>query len=155
MMTLNTLFYTKRLTPCFVSKFGIEEEKENLYPETKHSLKDQYSPLHIAADGGSFPLWMYISQKIGDINHKSSNGCTPYLIAVQKGHYETCENIIDNIEDKNPDDNPNKLTPLDVAADYGHSDICRLILKHLEVKNPRNCSSRPFGNLCEYNGRFG
>ena len=63
----------------------------------------------------------------------NNGGVTPLHIAAEKGHFDICKLILENMEDKNPAMFGRK-TPLAIAALNGHIDICKLIIENLENK---------------------
>ena len=59
---------------------------------------------------------------------KDNEGFTPLHSAAVNGHYDTCDVILKNTENKNPSDDFG-ITPLDLADHEGHAEICKLIKK--------------------------
>ena len=65
------------------------------------------------------------------------NGFTPLLAAVQKGHTEVCELLLEagcDVEEREPD---TLFTPLHYAAINGHVRIIELLLSHKADVNSR------------------
>ena len=90
---------------------------EKFYAPYTQQTKFQYSPLHIVAECG----------KTGLIHFNRNDGLTPFHFASDKGHFDICKLIIDNVNDKNPSQNDGE-TPLHNAANGGHFEICKLII---------------------------
>ena len=70
--------------------------------------------------------------------HKWEN--SPLHSAAVRGHLAAYQLIMENIENKNPQ-NVYKLTPLHVAARNGHFFVCELIINNIPEKNPRDQNS--------------
>ena len=58
--------------------------------------------------------------------------------AAQKGHYNICKIIIDNVDEKNPSIHDDGSTPLFIAAANGHRLIFKLIFESLASDNNKN-----------------
>ena len=52
---------------------------------------------------------------------------TPLHFASDRGHFEVCKLILENISEKNPRNN-NGDTPLHIAASNGHLEICTFMI---------------------------
>ena len=65
---------------------------------------------------------------------------SPLLFAAYRGNLAAYQLIMENIENKNPQ-NVYKLTPLHVAARNGHFFVCELIINNILEKNPRDQKS--------------
>jgi ankyrin repeat protein len=57
------------------------------------------------------------------------NGSKPLHKAAKNGHYEVCQLVISNVNEKNPASNDG-FTPLHIATKHGHYKICNLIKKN-------------------------
>ena len=57
--------------------------------------------------------------------------------AAEKRYFSVCELIMENVEDKNPQ-NGSGQTPLHLAAMEGHFEVCQLLLENTINKNPKN-----------------
>ena len=68
-------------------------------------------------------------------NSKTKDGITAFHMAAGNGCQEICELIIDNLVDKNPEDNKG-MTPFHNASEKGHFDVCKIIIKNIYNKNP-------------------
>ena len=108
---------------------------ENFFRLSSSNIKNQYSPLHIAAGNGLVELSERIIEKTGNCN-PGGDGYTALHTAAQEGHLNVCELIIKKSDDKNPKTHDREITPLHLAARKGHFDVCRLILEKIVVKNP-------------------
>ena len=69
-----------------------------------------------------------------DLTH-GQDGSTLLHLAAGMGYTKICHLIINNVEDKNPQDLEGK-TPLHLAAWNGHTETCQLIMGNVEDKNP-------------------
>ena len=69
------------------------------------------------------------------MNPADYNGVTCLHLASSNGHFNMCQHIIGNVDNKNPED-INRITPLDIAASKGYFQICKLIVDNVENKNP-------------------
>ena len=96
-----------------VKQLGIAVEK--FYTLDLTNLKFQHSPLHVLADQGLHSHFEFLFVRTEKINPKRSDGISPYYFAAEKGHFEICKLIIENVDDKNPA-NSYGFTPLWVAA---------------------------------------
>ena len=78
-------------------------------------------------------------------------GDTPLHLAADKGNFEICRMIIDNLTDPNPTTNANDgMTLLHEMAKY-FAEPCEIILQRLGNKNPRNLKGEtPFHYAAEY-----
>ena len=56
-------------------------------------------------------------------------------MAAYGGCRETCELLIDNLENKNPVSNKG-ITPFHFASKEGHFDVCKLLIQNMDDKNP-------------------
>ena len=96
------------------------------------------TPLHIAAEHGSFAAYRLITENIDDKNKHAlttpSVDFSPLHLAARHGHFTVCKFILQNIEEKNPR-NSRWLTPLHEAAYEGHFNVCQLIIGELEPVN--------------------
>ena len=116
----------------------LAEATERFFSKRSSRLTKQWHPLFILTDQGLLQLFMYVCEKTGEINPKGNNDFTVLHMACQGGgHEEICEFIINNVEDKNPQDGEG-FSPLYDAASRGHSEICKIIIENVNDKNPAN-----------------
>ena len=73
---------------------------------------------------------------INNIDNKNPGGWTPLHEAAKKGFFTIVKLIIDNVTEKNPSDR-NGHTPLHMSAMNGHLDICQLISVEIIENNPK------------------
>ena len=99
--------------------------------------KFYWSPLQVTADQGNLELCKYIFEKTKNSKPEECKlTCMTALhMAVNKGHGEICEFIINNSLEKNPPDK-NGMTPLHYAAKRGLTNVCKLIIANIDNKNP-------------------
>ena len=112
----------------------------------------EVTPLHLAAKNGNLSVCKLIIENVLDKNPTASNlnpplggrrqydstknymetedRWTPLHLAASNGHFSVCELIIDNISEKNPEDQFG-WTPLHSAAQNGHLRVCKLILSNI------------------------
>ena len=140
---------------------------------SKSCHKSNWHPLHMVAESGHLELFKYVVEKTGDQNpigsftHYDSilggqicrmenhlvivHELTPFHLAASHGHFEICQYIINNIEDKNPG---NGWTPLHEAAKKGHFAIVKLIIDNLTEKNPRDRNGHTPLHMSAMNGHL-
>ena len=70
-----------------------------------------------------------------------------------KGHIKVCKLLIENREDKCPEDDIGS-TPLHSAAFYGQNAICKLIMLRVEEKNPKDYLGRTPFHIAGSNGLY-
>ena len=130
----------------------------------------------MAAESGHLELYKYVVEKTGDQNpigtftHYDSilggqicrrqnhlvivHELTPFHLAAKHGHFEICQHIINNIDDKNPGKKYG-WTPLHEAAKNGHFAIFKLIIdKILGDKNPRDRNGHTPLHMSAMNGHL-
>ena len=61
-----------------------------------------WTPLHIAAERGSWEMCNFIIKNTEDKNPRVKGGWTPLHFAAQNGHLVVYLLIMDAVEDKNP-----------------------------------------------------
>ena len=66
-------------------------------------------------------------------------GETPLLLAASSNHFDVCQLIIEQSEEKNPSNGIDGYTPLHEAAKNGNMKLCKLIIDSISDKNPK-CS---------------
>ena len=84
------------------------------------------------------------------------SGWTPLHEAAINGHVEVCRLILENIEEKNPNDNYGR-TPLHLVAKFGRRgsvDVCRLLLENVRDKSPRDNDGDTPLHKAARNGNF-
>ena len=98
-----------------------------------------------AAEKGQLEIVQFIitNQNPDEINYwfcdHRYTGDTPLHIAAEKGHFDTCNFIIQKLDaKKNPKDYKNGRTPLHRAAKNGFYSICELILQNVRIKCPKD-----------------
>ena len=100
--------------------------------------KEQYPPQHVVAAVGTKELYEYIANKTGQFNNRSSRSMsTPLHYSAMFGNFEISKLIIENENNKNPQDKLG-ITPLHAAATHGKLETCKLIMGNLTDKNPKN-----------------
>ena len=62
---------------------------------------------------------------------------TPFHLAAERGYLPVCQEIMENSDDKNPE-NIFGVTPLHKAAENGHLSVCQLIVVNVDDKNPKD-----------------
>ena len=96
------------------------------------------SPIYVAGGIGDVELFNSVKEKTGlSENYKDDDEMTPFHTAAYNNRLSLCEVIIEQLQDKNPD-NCHGLTPLHYAAWGGHLEICKLIMTSVQDKNPGN-----------------
>ena len=80
-------------------------------------------------------------------------GETPLHHAVKGDRLLDCKLIIDNVEDKNPQDDDGR-TPLHLAAWYGYLSIFELIFNNVKDKNPKDKNERTSLHDAAYGGNL-
>ena len=78
---------------------------------------------------------------------------TALHIAAYENHYEMCQLIISNIENKGPTDGHGS-TPLHYAAQMGHLRICYLFIENGMPLNTKNRSSNTPTDKAKSNGFY-
>ena len=69
---------------------------------------------------------------------------TPFYLASEKGHFEICRLMIDNIHSKNLETKLKNIgslsgrTSLHAAAENGHLKVYKLLLENLKNKTPED-----------------
>lgn len=102
----------------------------------KNSISE--TPLHLAAEYGSYRICKLILENVTDPNPINDNGDTPFEVAMKKGHHQIGKFILSfNLENGTPK-NEFVYTMLHKAARKGNYDICRLIIRQIKNKNPRD-----------------
>ena len=131
------------------------------------------TPLHLAAESSQLGAFQLIIEKtdiknpiniISDEMHSKYkrrgklyvfgwNGATPLHLAAKNGNLSICKLIIENVSDKNPNDEKmvnrgvrrwdvqhrmGQWTPLHLAAYNGHFSVCELIIDNISEKNPED-----------------
>ena len=71
----------------------------SLHWDKRKRKKEQWSPLHIAAEQGHLELSKYIIDKTGDTNSINKKGDSAFQMAAEKGQLEVCKLIIESLED--------------------------------------------------------
>ena len=100
--------------------------------------KEQYPPQHVVAAVGSKELYKYVANKTGQFNIRSLRSkSTPLHYSAMFGNFEISKLIIENEDNKNPQDILG-ITPLHAAATHGKLETCKLIMGNLTNKNPKN-----------------
>ena len=69
--------------------------------------------------------------------HYCNKGITPLHLSAKNGHYQDCEKMLKQIEDKNPKDKYG-MTPHHYAAKYGHVQVCKVFIKNVDNLRPKN-----------------
>ena len=69
----------------------------------------------------------------------NEQGETPLLLAARNNHFDVCQLIIEQSEEKNPSNGIDGYTPLHEAAKNGNTKLCKLIIDSISDKNPK-CS---------------
>ena len=64
-------------------------------------------------------------------NSQENSGKTAFHSAANNNHFNLCQVIIEQLQNKNPGDSLRLTTPLHYAALRGHFKICKLIMKIL------------------------
>ena len=101
---------------------------------------DGDTPLHNAAENGSFSICDLIVNHSDDKNLENNFGLTPLVLAAQNGHMNIVEMFIKggiNDEGCNPK-NVFGNTPLHEAAKLGHLLVCQIIVEKVKDVNPAN-----------------
>ena len=108
--------------------------------EVKNPEDDEgNSPLRYAALDGQTGLYKLFSDHLVDKNPVVTKGCfkgkTMLHLAARNGHFEICQFIIANTQDKNPVSTGDfKTTPLHEVVKYGHLKICKLLIDNMDDK---------------------
>ena len=79
---------------------------------------------------------------------------SPLHFAAVRGHLAAYQLIMENIENKNPQ-NVYKVTPLHVAARNGHFFVCQLVINNIPKKNPRDQKGWTPLHCAAQNGHLG
>ena len=77
----------------------------------------------------------------------------PFHLSAERGYLPVCQQIIDNVDEKNPKDFYEK-TPFHFAAENGHLSVCQLILENVDDKNPRDYNGKTPFHFAAENGHF-
>ena len=145
----------------FLDKTPVKIIKEITLAAVKE-FKSSYlyvSPQQIASTFGFFDSFKFICEKTKDYSppshYKSGCNLTPFHIAAEKGYFNICQLIIENIDDCNPSVCYDR-TPLGIAAQNDHYEICKLIIENLPDVNYSNkfgplhiVTSRGYFDLCQ------
>ena len=100
--------------------------------------KEQYPPHHVVAAVGSKELYKYVANRTGHFNNRSLRSeSSPLHYSAMFGNFEISKLIIENENNKNPQDKLG-ITPLHAAATHGKLETCKLIMGNLTDKNPKN-----------------
>ena len=141
----------------------IEETSENededdfprpIFPYTHFNLpkldKTDFSPLHIIAEIGNFPLYEQVLPKLTHKNPDGAKGLTPLHIAAQNGNLEMVVSIMKTVDHKSPQDN-NGNTPLHYAVMGNYEEIVNYLCRVTpEARFQRNYQfDSPFGTAME------
>ena len=102
---------------------------------TEHRIptRDQWTPLHLAAHNGHFPVCELIISNISRKNPNDEEGWTPLHSAAQNGHLTVCSLILSNIRKSNayscnPYDNFGN-SPFKLATQFGHEQVKTAIIE--------------------------
>ena len=117
---------------------------------------DLNTPLHYAAESGSFSICDLIVNHSDDKNIENNLGVTPLFLAAKNGHMDIVEMFI---KEANSDDdcNPKNVfgyTPLHEAARLGHLLVCQIIVEKVKDANPANNRGNTPLHLAAMNGHF-
>ena len=91
------------------------------------------TPLHMR-NGHLEICWIIMKDKNPAENPADFFGKTPLHLAAEHGHFEICQLLIADIDDKHPVA-CNGMTPKDYAFQYGHNDILKLFDNKKKRKN--------------------
>ena len=101
------------------------------------------------------PVLPYCKDK--NPRNESWRGKTPLHFAVIYNDLETCQFIIENIQNINPKDYDGN-TPLHIATEYRLENLCQLIIENIQNVNPKNnfgttplqiATERGYENICK------
>ena len=121
------------------------------YPQ-RH-LRNDFTPLHVAALEGSFEIFKYLIDFFGNKNPPDSHGRTPLHEAAAIGHFEIVEFILNNIEDNHNPDDESGLTPLHLASEHGHLKVVQILIdRKKEAGIPRSQTGITPLHLASRNG---
>ena len=126
-----------------VNKAPFENLKKlaELAQKYSHKVSDKryFSLLHTVANAGEIELFQFIVNKIGYKHFSDENvrESTPLQIAASKGNFDICKFIIDQVDDKNPQ-NKYGWTPFHYATLNGQFEICQLIFNFIGHKQPKD-----------------
>jgi len=101
-----------------------------------------WTPLHIAASAGQYPVVIELLGARADVNAKNDKGITPLHYAASKGHVDIVRTLIERGAEINAKDRANQL-PLHRAATTGSVGVIKLLL------NPPDGSSKPRLNTAD------
>merc|ERR1719331_3695557 len=101
-------------------------------------------PFHTAYRDAESTILYSLLRKLMIDNCKDKNpkneswrGKTPLHFAVIYNDLETCQFIIENIQNINPRDYDGN-TPLHIATEYRLENLCQLIIENIQNVNPKN-----------------
>ena len=110
------------------------------------TTSDGYTPLHLAAQRGNYPVCKYLLNAGASVDYQSRAGPTPLQCAASNGHMDIVELFLDhgcNLHGEDYDGN----TALHAAAMVQKAEICSLLLGRGTDPDTRNYEGRTAADL--------
>lgn len=87
------------------------------------------TPLYVASSVGALACVRVLLKHGADVNKASSSGSVPLMVAVQNGHINVVEELVNTGEVDIDGQNEEGATPLIIAASNGHVELTRLLVE--------------------------
>ena len=135
-----------------VGRYGIPNLSTKFIPRNTR----QWAPLHIAAERGNLSLFQYIFLKTkNEYPISSKDPITGLRLAVQHGHLEVCQYIVNNISvDRNVTTDLYGRSPIHFAVVMGQLEVCKLLIENMQDKIPQTNIGRTPLHLAAKHGHL-
>ena len=127
---LHPLCNSGRRSPCCCTRRGSRDFAQVVLHH-REALADEFEFFDACREGDAEAVKMFVDAQSMDLNYADEDGHTPLVLAVNQGHVDVVEVLVDGGADiELASDYPADVDcPLSAAASHGHLDLVKLLLE--------------------------